>query len=170
MLENRSFDHMLGYLSLEDGRTDIDGLKAGMSNSHSGKNYAIRHLQRTALTKPEDPCHGGACIAEQIANGMMSGFVNNFVKSRPQGPASGPADGLLQRQRPLRSTTTSRASSASVTAGLPPCPAQPGRTASTPSPAAPPAAKTRRKSPIYDLPSFARHLDTQQGLLALVHA
>jgi phospholipase C len=28
MLENRSFDHMLGYLSLEGGRDDIDGLRA----------------------------------------------------------------------------------------------------------------------------------------------
>ena len=26
MLENRSFDHMLGYLRLHKGRTDIDGL------------------------------------------------------------------------------------------------------------------------------------------------
>ena len=30
MLENRSFDHMLGYLSLEAGRSDIDGLKPEM--------------------------------------------------------------------------------------------------------------------------------------------
>ncbi|MFB3148801.1 MAG: alkaline phosphatase family protein, partial [Thermodesulfobacteriota bacterium] len=26
MLENRSFDHMLGYLSLKKGRTNVDGL------------------------------------------------------------------------------------------------------------------------------------------------
>ena len=29
MMENRSFDHMLGYLSLEGGRTEIDGLRSG---------------------------------------------------------------------------------------------------------------------------------------------
>ena len=28
MLENRSFDHMLGNLSLEGGRGDVDGLRA----------------------------------------------------------------------------------------------------------------------------------------------
>ena len=55
MLENRSFDHMLGYLSLETGRTDVDGLKASMSNAYRGKKYKVRHLQRTALTKDEDP-------------------------------------------------------------------------------------------------------------------
>jgi len=28
MLENRSFDHLLGYLSLPGGRSDVDGLEA----------------------------------------------------------------------------------------------------------------------------------------------
>ena len=81
MLENRSFDHMLGYLPLEAGRTDVDGLKASMSNVYRGKTYKVRHLQRTALTKDEDPCHGGACIAEQVSNNM-GGFVANFAKQR----------------------------------------------------------------------------------------
>ena len=51
MLENRSFDHMLGYLTLEAGRTDVDGLKASMSNMYRSKKHKVRHLQRTALTK-----------------------------------------------------------------------------------------------------------------------
>ena len=83
MLENRSFDHMLGYLSLEGARPDVDGLKASMSNNYKGKTYKVRHLQRTALTKDEDPCHGGACIAEQVSNNM-GGFVSNFAKQRPK--------------------------------------------------------------------------------------
>ena len=36
MMENRSFDHMLGYLSLEGGRADIDGLRASHANVHAG--------------------------------------------------------------------------------------------------------------------------------------
>src|SRR5437763_4191110 len=83
MLENRSFDHMLGYLSLEAGRSDIDGLKASMANRYKGKRYSVHHLKRTALTKPEDPCHGGACVAEQVLDNM-GGFVSNFATSRPQ--------------------------------------------------------------------------------------
>jgi phospholipase C len=70
MLENRSFDHMLGYLTLEGARPDIDGLKASMANTYKGKTYKVRHLQRTALTKDEDPCHGGACIAEQVSDAI----------------------------------------------------------------------------------------------------
>jgi phospholipase C len=70
MLEYRSFDHMLGYLSLEGARPDVDGLKASMANTYKGKSYKVRHLQRTALTKDEDPCHGGACIAEQVSDAI----------------------------------------------------------------------------------------------------
>ena len=32
MMENRSFDQMLGYLSLEGGRGDVDGLREGLAN------------------------------------------------------------------------------------------------------------------------------------------
>ncbi len=41
MLENRSFDHMLGYLPLEGGRTDVDGLTSGMSNTAGGVEYPV---------------------------------------------------------------------------------------------------------------------------------
>jgi len=37
MLENRSFDHMLGYLSLEGARPDVDGLKPSMANSYKAR-------------------------------------------------------------------------------------------------------------------------------------
>ena len=36
MQENRSFDHMLGYLSLLGGREDVDGLKGNETNPLAG--------------------------------------------------------------------------------------------------------------------------------------
>jgi phospholipase C len=30
MMENRSFDHMLGFLHIDEGRDDIDGLRPGL--------------------------------------------------------------------------------------------------------------------------------------------
>jgi phospholipase C len=49
MLENRSFDHMLGYLSLTGGRPDIDGLRPGLANQYQGRSYpAHHHLAATA--------------------------------------------------------------------------------------------------------------------------
>jgi phospholipase C len=48
MLENRSFDHMLGYLSLTGRRPDIDGLRPGLDNEYQGRTYPVHHLGTTA--------------------------------------------------------------------------------------------------------------------------
>jgi phospholipase C len=161
MLENRSFDHMLGYLSFEQGRTDIDGLKAGMSNSHRGKKYGIHHLQRTALTKPEDPCHGGACIAEQVANGSMTGFVSNFAKSRPKAPHPGLVMGyyngadLAVYDHLVREFAVCDRWFCSTPGATWPnrLYAVAGRADGSNDP---------KNVPLYDLPSFARHLDANK--------
>ncbi len=87
MLENRSFDHMLGYLSLPAalggrGRTDVDGLRGGEENfnDHAGQRYPIHHLDRTEFRgEAEDPDHSGASVDEQLANGGQ-GFVDNFAR------------------------------------------------------------------------------------------
>jgi phospholipase C len=81
MMENRSFDHMLGYLSLDGGRTDVDGLRPEMANEHEGRSYPVRRLDSTALVKEQDPCHSGACVDEQLGEGN-GGFVSSFVRTR----------------------------------------------------------------------------------------
>jgi phospholipase C len=73
MLENRSFDHMLGYLSLTGGRSEIDGLRPGLANSYRGRDHLAHHLDTTALEF--DPDHSAAAIDQQIAEGTMTGFV-----------------------------------------------------------------------------------------------
>ncbi len=79
MMENRSFDQMLGYLSLVKNRSDVDGLQPGMSNPYDGKVYPIQRMTDTKLRWYQDPCHDGACVAEQLANNN-SGFVSNYAK------------------------------------------------------------------------------------------
>ncbi len=82
MLENRSFDHMLGYLSLEGGRTDVDGLAAGMANEHAGRRYPVFHLPRNEVaSKPLDPDHSGEAAAKQIHGGAMDGFVAAYAET-----------------------------------------------------------------------------------------
>src|SRR5215213_3313935 len=45
MMENRSFDHVLGYLKLEGVCPDVDGLEAGMGNEDAaGKFHRVRAL------------------------------------------------------------------------------------------------------------------------------
>ena len=89
MLENRSFDHMLGYLGLEKNGLDVDGLQPGMANMHAGRSYPIFRLERTASTKAQDPCHSGACVDEQVADGN-SGFAANYIKTRADPAAAEP--------------------------------------------------------------------------------
>ncbi len=87
MLENRSFDHMLGYLSLPaemggKGRADVDGLQGPAINFNSFENsdYAIHHLDRTVFSgEVEDPDHSGRSVDEQLAGGGK-GFVANFAR------------------------------------------------------------------------------------------
>ena len=73
MLENRSFDHMLGYLSLIGGRPEIDGLRPGLANQDQGRTYPVHHLAGTALEM--DPDHSASAIDQQVASGSMNGFV-----------------------------------------------------------------------------------------------
>jgi phospholipase C len=87
MQENRSFDHMLGYLSLplaEGGRAraDVDGLRGidVNSNTYDGMTYPIHHETRTKFaTEAEDPDHSGTSVDEQLANDN-GGFVANFAR------------------------------------------------------------------------------------------
>jgi phospholipase C len=77
MLENRSFDHMLGYLSLEGGRRDIDGLREGFANDFDGRRYPVRHLATTAI--PDDPDHSARSVDLQVGSGAMNGFVASYA-------------------------------------------------------------------------------------------
>ncbi|HZP59883.1 MAG TPA: alkaline phosphatase family protein, partial [Opitutaceae bacterium] len=87
MQENRSFDHMLGYLSLPPwNRSDVDGLKtdpawlAAVANPYNGKNYAPFPLKNSAQMLPGDPPHDRAHIATQLGPGPdfpMKGFVQS---------------------------------------------------------------------------------------------
>jgi len=79
MLENRSFDHMLGYLSLEGGRGDVDGLGAEFANRHDGRTYRVHHLGSTAIA--DDPEHSSAAVDLQLGGGKMDGFVASFART-----------------------------------------------------------------------------------------
>jgi phospholipase C len=89
MLENRSFDHMLGYLSLEPGGLDVDGLREDMKNTHEGRAYPIFRLDKTAFTKAQDPCHSGVCVDRQVAD-ENGGFAADYIETRADPAAAEP--------------------------------------------------------------------------------
>jgi len=97
MLENRSFDHMLGYLSL-NATTDslpLDGLRSdpawlrSFANAGRGQNYPPHRLAGSE-TVFEDPPHDQAHIDLQINTApagpglkQMGGFVESFLRAHP---------------------------------------------------------------------------------------
>src|SRR4051812_4725519 len=83
MLENRSFDHLLGYVSLDGGRPDVDGLADGMANEYAGSSYPAFHLVDTVFA--EDPLHDAASVSDQLAD-HNGGFVRSFAAVLPGDP------------------------------------------------------------------------------------
>ncbi|MES2638790.1 MAG: alkaline phosphatase family protein [Myxococcota bacterium] len=76
MMENRSFDHYLGALRLVDGRTDVDGLDAAMSNPGStGEEHPVGP---TTIDCPADPPHGWDASHNQFNDGANDGFVRAY--------------------------------------------------------------------------------------------
>ncbi|MDR4468235.1 MAG: carboxypeptidase regulatory-like domain-containing protein [Nitrospira sp.] len=82
MMENRSFDHMLGYLSHHGGRSDIDGLRGGEKNRHQGQDYESFILADTIFPRSPDHSHDG--VVNQIAGGACDGFVTSFATKYPE--------------------------------------------------------------------------------------
>jgi phospholipase C len=156
MLENRSFDHMLGYLSLEAGRTDLDGLRKEMSNRHGGREYKVHHLRRRALTKNDDPAHGGSSIAEQLSN-ENGGFVTNYAKERPNAAELGTVMGYYNGDDlPTYDHLAGQYCTCDHWFSSVPGATWPNRLYAVAGQAA--GSKDGKKLPLYDLPAFIRHL------------
>lgn len=103
MLENRSFDHMLGHSGITGtdagtGQpTQIDGLNGTQTNTHDGVAYAPAHGAPDRSTF--DPGHGFPAVLEQLCGAGAryergapyppvnnSGFASNYGRSHPEDP------------------------------------------------------------------------------------
>ncbi len=82
MMENRSFDHMLGYLKLDGVMPEVEGLEASMANEYSGHSYPVHPLGRPGL-EGFNPEHGGTAVDQQLVNDN-GGFVANFAATHPK--------------------------------------------------------------------------------------
>ena len=85
MMENRSFDHMLGGLKAVDAR--IDGLTGAESNlDTNGTEIKVQPLAQYQRQLDPDPDHAFAAVDQQIFNGgaapTMKGFIANYYKQR----------------------------------------------------------------------------------------
>ena len=82
MMENRSFDHYFGAHSIEEGRTDVDGLAPGMSNPDAdGETIEVFRMHHDCL---EDPPHGWTSSHDQFGDGANDGFVQAHQDGRSE--------------------------------------------------------------------------------------
>jgi phospholipase C len=85
-MENRSFDHMLGYLSLpyDKGgmkRTDVDGLKGGEFNIYNGRTIRSFRLPYGDTIFSPGPNNSFESTATAMNGGSMDGFVQAHADS-----------------------------------------------------------------------------------------
>jgi phospholipase C len=95
MMENRSFDQMLGFLRKDGIVKDVRGLQGGEFN-YDDKGAKVESFEwgeeETSFHPPQDrsgkildPCHGPGCVEEQLREfegQTPGGFVVNFLKRR----------------------------------------------------------------------------------------
>lgn len=89
MLENRSFDHMLG--GLQGSVLGLDGVDPANPGSNvdkkTGKSYEQRPTAMPVVSRTFSTPHEHADVLIQISEGMGN-FVNNFVANQPNSTAS----------------------------------------------------------------------------------
>ena len=92
MLENRSFDHVLGYLATATPPLAVEGLSldAGWLAAHANGGFSPNRLSAD-IQQIDDPPHDHAHIAIQLgtAAAPMSGFVDSYQRRSP--PPSDPS-------------------------------------------------------------------------------
>ena len=85
MMENRSFDHMLG--SLKKVNQAIDGLNGDEWNpDHDGNHATVAQKAKYQGQLDPDPNHAFVAVNEQIFNGTstpdMKGFINSYYRQQ----------------------------------------------------------------------------------------
>src|SRR5215203_7124926 len=82
MMENRSFDHMLGYLKADGVVPAVDGLDAAVHGNPwpDGTFEPVKPMAGRFLhDKVQDPGHGATDVKQQLQDGNQ-GFLRNYVE------------------------------------------------------------------------------------------
>ncbi|HVA19796.1 MAG TPA: alkaline phosphatase family protein [Solirubrobacteraceae bacterium] len=163
MLENRSFDHMLGYLSLEGSRDDIEGLRPDMHNMLGDRRYTVHHLASTHLPNEHwDLDHSGTATDEQIKGGAMDGFVSSYAAKLAREHVPNPDPGIAMgyynaADLPVYDHLAEHFCVCDQWHSSIPGATWPNRLYAVAGSAA--GSRDDRKPPLYDKHSFVRHLD-----------
>jgi phospholipase C len=177
MMENRSFDHMLGYLHLSGRRPELDGLEPAMENTYrdtsgrfpmyDGQSFPVHELPDTKMKKSQDPPHGGDEVDGQLdgADGDNKGFVQVYMDKRGGGgaPEVHPNDVMgyhTERHLPVYDHLSEKFCVCDRWFSSVPGATFPNRLYSVAGRAA--GKRDNINPPIYKLLSFVRHLDASK--------
>ena len=126
MMENRSFDHLLGWLP---GRERPTGRGSATPTTTASRTRRGRSRPIFRAARYDDPDHTWQGIATQYADGRCDGFLK--TRDRARRPLS---DRLLRARTICRSSARSRRTTRRSTTTSARCWVRPGRIASTSSP------------------------------------
>ena len=174
MMENRSYDHMLGYLTLSGRRPELNGLQPAMANGYQdrsgkfpqydGKSFPVHELLDTRMKKSQDPPHGGSSVDKQLENDN-GGFVQAYMDERGGPTEVHPSDVMgyhSQRHLPVYDHLSEKFCVCDRWFSSVPGSTFPNRLYSLAGRAA--GKRENESPPIYHLPSFVRHLDGIKGV------
>jgi phospholipase C len=109
MMENRSFDHMLGYLRLpqwqlgdpSDPESMIDGIDGTHKVTWDGVDYTPLALGHSTWKPPQygDPPHGGSPVGWQVAE--PGRFIATYVEKHPDAEPRGIVGYLTAKEVPV---------------------------------------------------------------------
>lgn len=99
MMENRSFDHVFGSLTLLEGRDDVDGLRPEHVNP--GPDGDIGPTETVEMCVVPDPPHGWNSSRTQFDDGRCTGFVQAWLDDNPGAPPATPMTYLTRAQQPV---------------------------------------------------------------------
>ncbi len=89
MMENSSFDHVFGSLSLIEGRTDVDGLTADHGNLDRDGQWVAPRPTDIPCVEP-DPPHGWTSSRDCFGDADNGGFATTFQDHYPDADPSIP--------------------------------------------------------------------------------
>jgi phospholipase C len=109
MMENRSFDHMLGYLALPAWRlgdadhpdSTVAGIDPARTVSWGGEEYSPFELGCSTWEPPAygDPPHGGSAVAWQIAE--PGRYISTYLEHHPEADPAGIVGYLTPAEVPV---------------------------------------------------------------------
>jgi hypothetical protein len=101
MMENRSFNHYFGSLSLVEGRADVDGLREPLPTIKDNDGRDVSAWCMDGIFAIPDPPHGWDHAHDDYNGGRNDGFVRQYQLTHPEADARIPMGYYTKKTLPV---------------------------------------------------------------------